>query len=276
MPDEALSQPIVQWWRAHHEVGHAVYRAIKFEERLEASAARWFRELTQMSGRALAPVDVVGYIEELFAQWFDFVFAFARGDEAYQCAIWTSWIKIRRVWQRKEEYVARSLAIYMYNREEEWLTAAVSREASMDYLLERLEDLSVVLRRGVPEFGEYWGKLSDDAKRMAVRNVDVLLPLISPPLVELERALADSAPAAYAELDEHAQTVLRGEVVLSGVSSPAALLARCRTRLFEDHGGVASVSQDIALAVTRWNHQQTQQADEVRAAELIETSERAQ
>jgi hypothetical protein len=225
-----------------------------------------------MSSRSLAPVDVTGYLEELFAQWFDFVFAFGMDDDAYQCAIWGSWLKIRRVWQRKEEYVARSLAIYMYSREAEWLSRAHSRKASLDFLLACLDEMSVVLCERVPEFSEYWDQLQAEAKRMAVRNVDVLLPLISPPLRELYEALAQGAPAAYTDLDRHVEASLRGEVVLDGVVNPAALLARCRTRLFEDHGGAASVSQDIALAVTLWNHQQKTQADEVSAAELIEPS----
>lgn len=146
-PASALQRPVDDWWVISHEVVHAIYRLIKFNEQVIAEDG----ELKEYCDK-LSEETGLGFwidIEEIYANWFDYRYIFCREKNLYFPTIWRSWLRWYRVWTYKTQYLFRSLATFVSDELHVFheIRTKSGYPATLKYLEEKLEEMISLINK---------------------------------------------------------------------------------------------------------------------------------
>ncbi|MDP2183135.1 MAG: hypothetical protein Q8K99_11275 [Actinomycetota bacterium] len=155
-PQTVCYRPGEEWWRIGHEVAHAWYGLSDFKNLHRATFEDLEDHMRECLGDFMTvyPLHFDTWMEELYAQWFDYNICFQRNRDLYLRAIWTAWIKVPRVWDRGTEYLLRSLCMFCYDCLEEWDATATDETRYISWLEGKFQEMTELVRGTVPGFNE--------------------------------------------------------------------------------------------------------------------------
>ena len=102
---------ILNWQTMTHEISHALYARIQFEEIEEAWYKDWSEHIVTASESASINLDLNlrNTTNELFAHWFDFRHFYAGELDFYVWSIWRTWLSVSRIYEHPVDYWHRTL-----------------------------------------------------------------------------------------------------------------------------------------------------------------------
>ncbi|HET6460826.1 MAG TPA: hypothetical protein VFG29_08570 [Syntrophales bacterium] len=220
----ALYKPIEDWWGITHEAGHANFHITDFLEKdLPGDVKQHIQDIPIQYQLFLMD------IEEIYVHWFDFTYIFKRNLKRYINTIWRSWLRWTRVKVLKNEYVFRSLAVFILLDLDE---LHVHRQkggfpAIIPYLKSKFHEMKDKIIADVPEFKIF----IEDVTEEDINKICGVLAHFIPYLYYLENeyfqkkvveCLNPNYP--YDTLRDHISRLQQGFIVSERIPDPLKLL----------------------------------------------------
>ncbi|HWX18704.1 MAG TPA: hypothetical protein VN578_02245 [Candidatus Binatia bacterium] len=237
LPPASLFTPVQDWWKITHETAHAVFKILDVYKRLPPGYAQYVRDAL--------PDDVIDdhhLINELFANWFDWKYIFQENTQFYLEMIWRSWIRLPVVRESKSQYLARSFAVFICPRLNEFTSLLEHRWQThgAPWLTNRWQEFTQAILK-VPGMRDYL-KVPAETVQNALDIVHHVTHIMQFFQSSLEGAcrikgLAKRLHPPYPRLRKDIQLLREGRIILSEIPDP------CRLHL--------EVIKSLALAGTR-------------------------
>lgn len=251
-PANFLYRPIEDWWGITHEVAHAIYWISNFYGQLPEKIKEYYEDLS-IKDDLLLSMD----IEEVYANWVDFKFIFKGDKERYFPIIWKSWLRWNRVKRFRQEYILRSLLVFLTSDLERFhqVQNNESREQTREYIKSKLNEMNNMIIPKVPEYKAYIDDISLDE---IVKTIDVNVAHIEHYLNYLEveyfhESIFERLNPPYPEelLREHLDLLEQGLIVTGVIPSPIRLLHELYDAYYGSNKDVP-FQTTVATVLTLW------------------------
>ena len=224
LPPSSLFSPIEEWWKITHETAHGIFRTLQVYDKLPEDIRHYVEKALQKFG-----LDDYFFIDEQFANWFDWKYVFDRDTEFYLHRIWASWIRVPRVHKSKSQYLARSFAIFLSPRLSDFFSLLQDRwkAGGQPWLNTRWEEFTAILLT-VPEMADYLAELTSEEKRNALDIAFYSSPVLDSFESKFEQAcgvpgLTERLNPVYPQLDEHIRLLKEGKLIADQIINPCRL-----------------------------------------------------
>jgi len=221
-PASSLLRPIEDWWGITHEVTHLYYYTVNFRKDIPPEDVAYLQE------SALSELNLWIDIEEICANWFDFVYIFQREKIRYFPMIWKSWLRWKRVWERKDQYIFRSFMIFLSSDLEGLRKAQLEGHANyLKYINSQFDAMRDLVMTKVPEFAKYISDLrSNILQEIAIiaRRFDQFFLFLEDKY--FDKKVYDRLNPEYPDfiLKKHLKEIDEGYIITEDIPSPVKLL----------------------------------------------------
>ncbi len=222
-PASSLYKPIEDWWGITHEIAHALYRMDEFyEDVLPDDIKQHLRKLETFQSSHY--VDV----EEIYSNWFDFVYIFEKNQNRYFPMIWQSWLRWERVWRYRDAYLVRSFLIYLTIDIDSYKKLHhVGIKELREYTNGKYSEMIGLLSRTVPEFTKFNDGMSQE-KIDAIPDIAFVMEALLYFLqyTYFDKDIYDRLNPKYPDevLDKHVSMINQGLIVTDDLPSPIKFL----------------------------------------------------
>lgn len=249
-PQSISFLPGSQWWRINHEIGHAYSELFQITENIPDYFIKYINESIKNIGDIL---DFRLFLDEMFAQWFDYVTCFNKDINFYLKAIWNSWLKVPRIWDNKIEYLSRSLLIYLYNNLDDYTSKMESNDKSINYITIKFKKMINYLNSNVHGFSSF---LKDD--NIFNNQIDIINTVYSLGIcymVYLQK-MEKNIISKYNIKNKSKVLINVSKIalgnILNDIDNPSQLIVECY-RYNLSNKNKWSAKSDFALIFTLWN-----------------------
>jgi hypothetical protein len=253
LPSNTLLRPIEDWWGLTHEIAHAIYLTSDF---YNTDLPMEIRQ--QLEGLPIGPTNYAFYskdIDEIYANWFDFRYIFQRDTKRYFQTIWFSWLRWERTWRYKEDYLLRSLAIYVTTDLPGFFDAQNKGfDNTEEFVKIKFKDMKEVVSQQVPEFKLF----TKDVTKLLIKRITRQLVELEPYLNFLENKyfeeeLFHSLNPSYdrTTLDNHVKSLEEGFIVTEHIPNPIKLLHTLHD-IYAGSGRQVPLRTTAATVLTLW------------------------
>jgi len=222
-PASTLQKPIEDWWGITHEVAHALYWISDFyNQELPTTIKDYFNGFSKQNPMLLLGQDV----EEIYANWFDFRYVFARDKTRYFPTIWKSWLRWERIKRFKFDYLMRSLIIFL-TTDLSGLRNAINQGEVKEYLEAKFSEMKAVIAPKVPGFKDFAADITPETLLMMAKFIDKIEHyLLFLEQKYFDQELYDRLNQPYPEdlLSQHIQSLEQGIIVVDNIPNPIELL----------------------------------------------------
>lgn len=227
-PASSLQRPIEDWWGITHEVAHAIYWIFEFYKKdLPPKIGEYFEKIpTTTPTSILLSIE----IEEIYANWFDFKYIFGGDKKRYFTIIWKSWLRWNRVWRFREEYLLRSLMIFLTTDLKGLFEARNAGYPETEkYLTAKFEEMIFSIKSKVSGFDRFVAEADLQSIVGASKFIDKLEPFLN--FLEdqyFEKEIYSRLHPPYPEstLADHIKCLESGLIINDNIPSPIKLLHR--------------------------------------------------
>jgi hypothetical protein len=226
LPANTLNRPIEDWWGITHEISHAIYWASEFYKTdLPEDIKQYLSDLDiGATEHSYLTLD----IQEIYANWFDFKYIFKGNIQRYFTAIWRSWLRWERTREFKEEYLLRSLAIYVTS---DLKSVDKARNdgypEAIEFLIRKYHEMISLIEKNVSGFEAFVSSVRDPEIVVIAKLVEKLnmyLHFLENEYFDQETYDNLNPPYDEALLYKHIQDLEEGLIVLDNVPNPIELL----------------------------------------------------
>jgi hypothetical protein len=253
-PASSLLRPVEDWLGITHEVGHAVYRAMDFYDTILPD------EIKECLSRGAleVPGGIRNFMDEVYANWFDFKYIFGGDKDRYFQTIWRYWLQWKRVWSRKADYLLRSFIAFLTIDPEGFRKAHnQGYDEETEYYRSQYDSMTTLIASRVSHFREFHETVTarPDKIKEIIRIADTynlsLLPFLQYKHFDTEaqrRTIPHYPPEALAE---HVRALSRGSVITDNIPNPVQLLYE----LYDKHaisGKPVSLKLTAVTVLTLW------------------------
>lgn len=254
LPANTLQKPIEDWWGITHEIAHAIYWASDFYNTdLPEDIKQYYKEITfDTSGHMLFSLD----LEEIYANWFDFRYVFLGDTKRYFPLIWKSWLRWERTQQFKQDYLLRSLAIYITTDLDGLIEAQnKSYELTIEFLESKYEEMNRYITSSISEYDIFISSMTPKQIKEIVTNLEKLTQyLLFLENVYYEPQTFDRLNPSYPTelLNKHVELLENGVIITEDIPNPIKLLHTLHDRITEMDIQV-SLQTTAATVLTLWH-----------------------
>jgi len=248
LPDYSLYEPLKNWWQITHECAHHLFDLFDIH-RIYDKHLQTIIEVMEAAGSKQKDIDKVSellakttpyLLNEVFAQWFDYVFLFKKDYDTYLQSIWKSWKNVPRIWESPEVYLLRSFVIFLYSRRND--SSEILRPGFTNEHDDFIE--SFLKNCGRDSWAEELIRLFKDVEnqkdiRMASENLKPYLTFLS--------SIEEKSGAFY-----NINFIKNGNVISEGIKNPKELVfSYLKTENIE---WAENLQPNIAIIFSLWNY----------------------
>ena len=249
---------ILNWHTMTHEIAHAYYTRIQFEDIEAEWYADWTKNVSSTSDAIGIAINLRNTTNELFAHWFDFRHFFAGKLDLYIWSIWRTWLSVSRIYEHPIEYWHRTLFIRITSQ----YHAIAPKIAGIRRSTKTLQDQNGELcKLFEPEliYIEDFLKIKFSNKYKAIRlngqdrsHVLMLMSITVDIICILEEngyineVLIKSFHSTDDELEELSNVVIKGNIPINTISNPYYLLHKLLIYCYENN---TSPTDPVTIAV---------------------------
>jgi hypothetical protein len=224
LPPMSLFQPIEEWWKITHEAAHGIFRMLNVYTKLPVKTKDYVETPLQKFG-----LDDYFFIDELFANWFDWKYIFNKDTAFYLKCIWESWTRVPRVHKSKSQYLARSFVLSFSDRLPELFSLMQVRrkEGGQPWLDARWEEFITVLHT-IPAMAHYLEQITPTEKKDTIDLAFYASPILAFFENDFEKAcnvkgLSERLNPPYPQVDEHIRLLNEGRIIRDPIPNPSHL-----------------------------------------------------
>lgn len=250
-PTRAILQPLKEWHVVTHELSHLYFHIAGPKKKLEDLLLRdEYRAQRQRAKTDSIVMGQAGFMEELFAHWFDYSYFYERNLDLFLRCIWSTWLETPIVWQDKRQYLIRTLLISLLHNHRASITTQLSMRSRT--ISQELTRLIRFLSGELERFSAFeMGVRETGAKNVIGNEAGQWLFLMA--LFETHfwnTDLYDKINKPYAELDDHVAQIRDGRPVSQGVTNPKALYWNLMQSVSDTELAEANMPLTLALIST--------------------------
>jgi hypothetical protein len=254
---------ILNWQTMTHEISHAYYARIEFEEIERVWYEEWSRHAISVSETSGIDVNLRNTTNELFAHWFDFRHFYAGELDFYIWSIWRTWLSVSRIYDHPIDYWHRTLFVRIATQYKSLAPKMSSIRKSAKTALDQTTELCTLFEPELKYIEDYlkikFPKKYKDFKLNAESRKAVLaLMVITHDLLyilevkgyyskELVKALHDEDEV----LSKVVENVISGKILTTTIANPYILLHKILKHSFEKNT-IPTDPITIAAIFTLW------------------------
>jgi len=261
---EYVFKPIDQWPTATHEMSHGAFYWLRDGlSQLDELASSQLPQI--QSGTGPEHISRKQLIWELFAHWFDFTY-FHQGTAVldYICGLWSTWMDVPQVWNRKQLYLFRSLLTVVW-ADLEALHDTRAKPLDRVKLIEQKWYQMIEALQSVPQFEEYMSDVAAVTSNQIRKDAFKWDGLVVDFRREFSFAgMTDDSPQTLQALEEEAKAVAGGKAIPSLLTNPVALLLKLFYASRKD-GTAADHRSSAALILTLANDYRLRLSERLRS-----------